>query len=145
MSDPNKPDAKTKIITELKSKEPAGAANTDNLRTYIPQHAAPKAVGRLVVIAGDATGTERPFFDGTNSIGRDPAQNRIGLDIEDSYISRSGHAILNVDVSRKSISILDGGKANRVQVNGHPIAAETMVKQNDTVQIGRTMVRFEFT
>ena len=142
MSD--KPDAKTKIITELKSQPPAGAANTDNLRTYIPGQAAPKAVGKLVVVSGDAAGTERPFFDGTNSIGRDPAQNRVGLDVEDSYISRSGHAILNVDSARKAMTIIDGGKPNRVQVNGTPITAETGVKPGDTVQIGRTIVRFEF-
>ena len=141
MSDPNTP--KTKIITEA-VQQPAGAANTDNLRTYIPGLAAAKAVGKLVIIAGDAAGGTRPIYEGTNSIGRDPAQNRIGLDVEDSYISRTGHAILNVDSGRKAMSIIDGGKPNRVQVNSHPITAEVSVKATDTVMIGRTMVRFEF-
>jgi FHA domain len=144
MSDPKKPDAKTKIITEVQHQQPAGAANTDNLRTYIPGVAAPQAVGKLVIVSGDAAGGVRPIYDGTNSVGRDPAQNRVGLDVEDSYISRSGHAILNVDSARKTMTIIDGGKPNRVQVNGQPITAETSIKPTDTVQIGRTNVRFEF-
>jgi pSer/pThr/pTyr-binding forkhead associated (FHA) protein len=145
MSDPNKPAPKTKIITEAKGQQPAQPANTDNLRTYIPGMAAPKAVGKLVIVSGDGAGGTRPFFDGTNSIGRDPDQNRVGLDVEDSYISRTGHAILNVDSARKSMSIIDGGKPNRVQVNGQPITAEVIIKATDTVQIGRTTVRFELT
>ena len=144
MSDPQKPDAKTKVITEIQSHPPPEAANTDNLRTYIPGAAAPQAVGKLLIVSGDAAGGTRPIYDGTNSIGRDPAQNRIGLDVEDSYISRSGHAILNVDSARKTMTILDGGKPNRVQVNGQAITAETGVEATDTVQIGRTTVRFEF-
>jgi FHA domain len=145
MPDPSKTDAKTTIITELKSQQTPGAPDTDNVRTYIPGLATPTAVGRLVIADGPAAGEARPFFDGTNSIGRDPAQNRVGLDVEDSYMSRSGHAILNVDVARRTMSILDGGKANRVQVNGQQIAKEVSLKPTDTVQIGRTLVRFEFT
>ena len=143
MSDPKDPaNPKTKIITQS-VQPPANVANTDNLRTYIPGFAAPKAVGKLVIVGGDAAGGTRAFFDGTNSIGRDPDQNRIGLDVEDSYISRTGHAILNVDSVRKTMSIIDGGKPNRVQVNGQAITTEVSLQSTDTVQIGRTMVRFE--
>lgn len=143
MSDPNKPDAKTKIINQPGASPAAPPANTDNLRTYIPGMAPPKAVGKLVIVEGDGTGSTRPFYDGTNSIGRDPTQNRVGLDVEDTYISRAGHAILNVDSARKTMSVIDGGKPNQVQVNGQPIKAETNIKSTDIVQIGRTMVRFE--
>lgn len=143
MSDPKKPDGKTKIFTEHKAQPAAGAPDTDNIRTYIPGLATPKAVGKLVVVEGPAAGATRDVFDGTNSIGRDPDQNRIGLDIEDSYISRTGHAILTVDAARKTMSLLDGGKPNRVQVNGQPLGKEVALRPTDTVQIGRTLVRFE--
>lgn len=145
MSDPTKPDAKTKIITQVQPQPQPGAPDTDNIRTYIPGLAANAPVGRMVIAEGPSAGAARPFYDGTNSIGRDPAQNRVGLDVEDSYISRQGHAILTVDAARRSMMLLDGGKANRVQINGQQLTKETTLKPTDTVQIGRTLVRFEFT
>ena len=141
MSDPNKPDGKTKIITELKSQPPRNAPNTDEVTTQLVGLTAAKIAGKMTVVSGDAAGTTRPFYDGTNSIGRDPDQNLIG--VEDSYISRTGHAILTVDVARRKLSILDGGKPNRVQVNGQPIDKAVTLKATDTVQLGRTIVRFE--
>ena len=132
--------------SEVAGQAPPEPVNTDNVRTYIPGlAAAAKAVGKLVVASGPSAGATRPFYDGTNPIGRDPAQNRVGLDIEDVYISRAGHAILNVDSARRTLSILDGGKDNRVQVNGHQLTREVSIKSTDIVQIGRTSVRFEFT
>ncbi len=84
------------------------------------------------------------MYEGTNSIGRDPEQNRVGLDVDDSYISRQGHAILTVDTARRTMTLIDGGKANRVQVNGQVVTKEVALRPTDTVQIGRTLVRFEF-
>ena len=143
MSD--KPAPKTKIITEVHGQPAPAAPNLDEVRTYIPGLAAQLPAGRMVIESGPGAGTSRPFYDGTNPIGRDPLQNRVGLDVEDSYISRTGHAILTVDKARKSMSILDGGKSNRVQVNGHILTQEVSIKSTDVVQIGRTNVRFEFT
>ena len=97
MNDPKKPDGKTKIFSEHKAQPAPGAPDTDNIQTYIPGLATPKSVGKLVILDGPSAGSARLFFDGTNSIGRDPDQNRVGLDVEDSYISRTGHAILTVD------------------------------------------------
>ena len=144
MSDPNQSTPKTKIITEVHGQAAPAAPDTDNVRTYIPGLAAQRSVGRMLIESGPSAGSSRPVYDGTNPIGRDAAQNRVALDVEDSYISRTGHAILNVDVARKAMSILDGGKANRVQVNGHLLTSEVSIKPTDVVQIGRTTVRFEF-
>ena len=145
MNDPKKPDCKTKIFSEHKAQPAPGAPDTDNIQTYIPGLATPKSVGKLVILDGPSAGSARLFFDGTNSIGRDPDQNRVGLDVEDSYISRTGHAILTVDAIRRTMSLLDGGKANRVLVNGQPIGKEVSLQATDKVQIGRTLVRFELT
>ena len=143
MSDPKTPDGKTRIVTEHQARPAPAAPDTDNIRTYIPGLATPKSVGKLVIVDGPAAGATRDIFDGTNSIGRDPDQNRIGLDIDDSYISRTGHAILTVDAARRTMTLLDGGKPNRVQVNGQPIGKEVSLKPTDKVQIGRTTVRME--
>ena len=104
MSDPNQSTPKTKIITEVHGQAAPAAPDTDNVRTYIPGLAAQRSVGRMLIESGPSAGSSRPVYDGTNPIGRDAAQNRVALDVEDSYISRTGHAILNVDVARKAMS-----------------------------------------
>lgn len=139
--DKNEP--KTHVITEHRDR-PAVAPDTDDVGTYVAGIANARAIGRMVIVDGAAAGQTRPFYDGTNSIGRDPDQNRVPLDVEDTHVSRSGHAILAVDHTRGRMTILDGGKPNRVLLNGSGFEGERVIGPNDLVQIGRTTVRFEF-
>lgn len=127
---------------------PGGAAQGaggvgDGIQTYIAGVASDRPVGRVTVIAGPGQGQVRTVFSGTNSIGRDPQQNRISFDYDDTYMSRHEHAVLTVDAITNTMTVIDRGKANRVQVNGDPLIGERSITDKDLVQVGRTFLKFE--
>lgn len=127
---------------------PGGAAGGaamggDGIQTYIAGAASDRPVGRVSVIAGPGQGQVRTVYAGTNSIGRDPQQNRISFDYDDTYMSRHEHAVVTVDAVTKKMVVIDRGKANRVQVNGEPLIGERVVTDKDLVQVGRTFLKFE--
>jgi hypothetical protein len=120
-----------------------GTPGGDGIQTYIAGAASDRPVGRVSVIAGPGQGQVRTVYAGTNSIGRDPQQNRISFDYDDTYMSRHEHAVITVDAVSKKMVVIDRGKANRVQVNGEPLIGERVVTDKDLVQVGRTFLKFE--
>jgi hypothetical protein len=141
----NAGDDKNKATTQIHGVPNAagGAVGGDGIQTYIAGAATDRPVGRVTVVAGPGQGQVRTVYAGTNSIGRDPGQNRIAFDFDDSYMSRHEHAVLTVDAITKKMVVIDRGKANRVQVNGEPLIGEKAVTDRDLVQVGRTFLKFE--
>lgn len=132
----------TRVIAEAGAPKPAGGANTDDVETFVVATSANRPVAQLLVTAGPGAGQRKAVHTGTSPIGRDPQSNRIALDAGDTFISRTGHAVLVHD-PRGGLRILDGGKANGVKVNGRRVERESLVKFGDTIEIGQTALRLD--
>lgn len=123
---------------------PRTEPNTDELPTYVAAaKKTEKIVARLVVTEGPGTGQTREVFAGTNSIGREPSRNRIGLAVGDDTISRESHAIIFHDDKAGLFQLFDGGKPNPVYLNGHVVTGQAPLKFGDTIHVGKTSMRFD--
>ncbi|MFM2423582.1 MAG: hypothetical protein RL291_2112 [Pseudomonadota bacterium] len=143
MSSSDNDKAKTQVHGAAQGAATGAAGAADGIQTYIAGAASDRPVGRVSVIAGPGQGQVRTLYAGTNSIGRDPQQNRIAFDYDDTYMSRHEHAVITVDAVTKKMVVIDRGKPNRVQVNGEPLIGERAVTDKDLVQVGRTFLKFE--
>lgn len=118
-----------------------GGANLDGLSTQVLLDKSNTPVGLLTVIEGEGKGQSRPVFSGANQVGRS-ADNRIPLDFGDKTISRTQHAVIEYDASRRMFRIYDGGKANPIHVNGERLQSERPLQNGDQIKIGLTTLRF---
>ena len=141
-SDDKRPGKETKFIPNA---DPiagkARAGDLDNIATEFITASDDRLVAQIVIIAGPGSGQSRPVYAGTNSIGRDPSQNRVGIDLGDAAISRKGHAILVCDAKNGSFRVYDGGKPNPVLLNGAVLSGDQAMAINDVIQIGDTQLR----
>ena len=119
---------------------PRSGANLDDVPTQVQLASAGAPIGRLTVIEGPGLGTVRSVYKGTNSIGR-YTDNIVALDFGDNAISRHQHAV--IDCGDRDVRILDGGKANPIEVNGSRVAKEQVLRSGDLVQVGVTKLRYE--
>ena len=143
-SDDKRPGKETKFIQSPDASVSAGqrrAGNLDNVSTEFLSAADDRVVAMLALIAGPGNGATRPVFAGTNAIGRDATQNRIGLDFGDGAISRKGHAILVSDAGAGTFRVFDGGKPNPVLLNGKILAGDLPLAIGDVIQIGDTQLK----
>ena len=143
-SDEKRPGKETKFIPSPDASVSAGqarAGNLDNVSTEFMAAVDDRVVATLSLIAGPGQGQTRPVRAGTNAIGRDPTQNRIGLDYGDGAISRKGHAILVADAGAGSFRIFDGGKPNPVFLNGKILSGDLAISIGDVIQIGDTQMK----
>ncbi len=97
-------------------------------------------IGQFVIVEGPGKGQVRQIFSGTNQVGRS-SDSRIALDFGDMTISRDQHAIVIADQGR--VDIRDGGKSNRVLVNGQALDGVRTLAAGDVVKIGSTALRFD--
>jgi pSer/pThr/pTyr-binding forkhead associated (FHA) protein len=118
--------------------------NTDDLPTYVAAaKKTDKVVAKLVLTEGPGAGQTRDVYAGTNSIGREPSRNRIGLVVGDDTISRESHAIVFHDEKAGLFQLFDGGKPNPVYLNGQVVTAQAPLKFGDVIHIGKTSMRFD--
>ena len=132
----------TRVLDEAKARGDS-RANTDDIETHVLSTTGDRIVAWLVATAGPGVGERRAVRAGTNSIGRDPDQNRIVLDFNDAFISRTGHAVLVHDAQRGTFQLADGGKANSVKVNGQGVTGCCVVQLSDHIEIGSTTLRLD--
>jgi hypothetical protein len=89
MAKPTNTDSqKTEIVRDSKGK--TAPADMDKLMTTVRTRVA----GNLVITDGPGKGQSLMFYEGSNSIGRDPARNVVVLDFGDSTVHREPHAYL---------------------------------------------------
>lgn len=115
------------------------AADMDNMMTTIRSRVA----GRLVVTDGPGKGQSVQIFEGSNSIGRDPAKNVAVIDFGDAAIHRDPHAYLTVTGGKANLT--DNGQQNPLKLNGQPVAGLMVVTSGDQILIGMTTLRVELT
>jgi pSer/pThr/pTyr-binding forkhead associated (FHA) protein len=121
---------------------PRSSANLDDVPTQVQLATAGAPVGRLTIVEGPGVGEIRQIYKGTNSVGR-YEDNIISLDFGDNAISRHQHAVIDCNDRDGTVRILDGGKANPVQVNGTRVDKEQLLRSGDVVVIGVTKLRFD--
>jgi hypothetical protein len=97
-------------------------------------------VGWVVVVKGPGRGGFKPVFVGMNSVGRAPSQ-RICLDFGDETISREEHAFITYDDELHRYWV-QSGASNVVKVGTHALDAPHELKVNDTLSLGKTVLRF---
>lgn len=127
----------TQVIPGADKYGDRGAADTDQMMTVV-RHV---VVGRLVVVGGPGKGTVIDLHKGTNSIGRDPKLNVIGINFGDDTISRKEHAFISY--SSSGFRVADNGKPNPIKINGEVLTGDRAVEHNDVIEIGVTMLRLE--
>lgn len=138
-TDDRKPAPSTRIVGAPAS----GGGNTDDVETHVLATAQDRVVGWLSIVDGPGKGQRRAVHTGTNAIGRDAQSNRLVLDFGDDTVSRTGHAIIVYEAGTRSFRLVDGGKGNRVKVNGKDVVAAVVLKPADIIEIGQTRLRFE--
>lgn len=119
---------------------PRRGANLDDVPTQVQLATAGAPVGKLTIVEGPGVGEVRQIYKGTNSVGR-YADNIVALDFGDNAISRHQHAV--IECNDGTVRILDGGKANPIEVNGVRVSAEQALRAGDVVGIGVTKLRFD--
>lgn len=134
---PNTDAEKTKIVRDSKGKAPD--ADMDNLMTTIRTRVA----GTVVITDGPGKGKSISFYEGSNSIGRDPARNVVALDFGDSMVHRDPHAYLTCKA--RVCTLMAGGQHNPVKLNGQTLTGTMPVATGDTIVIGQTTLRIELT
>jgi hypothetical protein len=138
MAKPTNSDSqKTEIIRESKGK--AAPADMDKLMTTVRTRVA----GNLVVTDGPGKGQSLMFYEGSNSIGRDPARNVVVLDFGDTMIHREPHAYLTCKSRVCTLSV--GGQQNPVKVNGRMLSGTETVGPGDEIVLGQTTLRLDLT
>ncbi|HEX4892929.1 MAG TPA: FHA domain-containing protein [Hyphomicrobiaceae bacterium] len=118
-----------------------GPANLDDISTQILTDKSNSSVGLLTVLDGAGKGQIRYVYSGTNQLGRS-AENRVALDFGDNTISRTQHAVIAYDASKREFTILDGGKPNPVIVNGEQVSGQRRLESGDLIKIGTTTLSF---
>ena len=137
-SDDKKPAPSTRVLGLAD-----GSLNTDDVETHVMATAQDRIVGWLVVVEGPGTGKRLAVRTGTNAVGRDRQSNRIVLDFGDEFVSRTGHAIIVHDAAQRRFRLIDGGKANRIRLNGRDVAQEAVLAADDRITVGSTVMKFE--
>ena len=136
MAKPTKSDPeKTAIIRDSSGKAPA--ADMDKLMTTVRSRVA----GSLVITAGPGKGTSLMFYEGSNSIGRDPSRNVVVLDFGDIAVHREPHAYLTCQ--NRVCSLAPGGQQNPVKLNGRLLGSDQPVGPGDVIMLGQTTLRLE--
>lgn len=97
-------------------------------------------VGWILVVKGPGRGESFPLINGLSSIGR-AADQTVRLNFGDAAISRSGHAALVYDSTKKTYTLGHGNKANIVRLNDKPVITNETVKDGDHIRIGDTTLR----
>ena len=92
----------------------------------------------LVLISGQRQGDAYPLGHRTNVVGR---QESLPIQIVDASVSRK-HVQIRFDRDADQYYALDMHSTNGVFVNGRRITAETVLADQDRIQIGRTTVLF---
>lgn len=123
----------------LKAGAPSVAGKTEFIRA--DNTPVEPVVGWVVVVAGPGRGNYKAVHVGMNSVGRDASQ-RICLDFGDDTISREQHAFITYDDEFRRYYVQNGSKSNVVRVGNETLAAPAELKANDTIRIGKTVLRF---
>lgn len=138
MAKPIKSDPeKTAIIPDGSGK--ATPADMDKLMTTVRSRVA----GSLVIIDGPGKGQSLMFYEGSNSIGRDPSRNVVVLDFGDAAVHREPHAYLTC--KNRVCSLAPGGQRNPVMVNGRMLGGDQPVGPGDVIMLGQTSLRLDLT
>jgi hypothetical protein len=136
MAKPTNSDSqKTEILRDSKGK--AAPADMDKLMTTVRTRVA----GNLVIADGPGKGQALMFYEGSNSIGRDPARNVVVLDFGDATVHREPHAYLTCN--NRSCTLTAGGQQNPVKVNGRMLAGSEPVAAGDLIVLGQTTLRLD--
>jgi hypothetical protein len=128
--------------------ENIAVATPSPIQTVSPPKESPlpnsKPIGWLIRHTENMETKSFPFFTGKNIIGREPVPGCHSILLnEDPYVSRQ-HAVLEVNVlTSVSVRITDGWQKpskNGVYLNSNParLQTATVLKNNDTIQIGNT-------
>lgn len=97
-----------------------------------------RPAGRLTVIAGPMTGTVFELSHSSCLIGRDPAQNHIVLEA-DQTVHRKPHAALEYKAG--TFILHDMQHNSRVVANGRQIEGPTALKFGDEIALGATVMK----
>lgn len=97
-------------------------------------------VGWILIVKGPGRGESFPLVNGLSTIGRGVDQT-VRLDFGDAAISRSGHAALAYDASKKTFMLGHGNKANIVRLNDKPVITNESITNGDHIRIGETTLR----
>ena len=98
-----------------------------------------RIVGWLVCFAGSEVGRDFRIHDGSNSIGRAPA-NRIC--VNDATIAQSQHASIVFNPADASFSLRPGWSQSRVFVNDKLVLYPLMLNPYDKITLGQSMFVF---
>lgn len=92
----------------------------------------------LIVTNGPKKGDYYPLGRRTTVIGRDEA---VPVQIIDSHISRK-HMQIRFNPKDETYSVIDMSSKHGVFVNGMPIKDESILKDNDQITVGQTVLLF---
>jgi len=96
------------------------------------------AMASIIVVTGPQKGDYYPLGRRTNVIGRSES---LPIQILDDRVSRK-HMKIRFDAESGRYCANDMGSRHGVTVNGNAIQAETALKDNDYITIGRTSIMF---
>jgi hypothetical protein len=99
-------------------------------------------VGWLVVVGGPGLGSDRPIFEGNNTVGRNSSQ-RVPIDFGDDSISSEEQAYIRYDSSARSFLFVPNlAKTNVVSINDKRPTGAVELNQMDVITMGRTQLVF---
>ena len=98
-------------------------------------------IGWLVVVDGPGRGASFTLTAGLSTVGRD-ADQTVSLDFGDTAISRERHLAIAYDADENRTYVGHGGKANIVKLNDKPLLTTEDLQDQDTLRIGKTLLRF---
>ena len=124
----------------------AGAARTQLVRgkQKIARHQFHQdpVVGFLVIVGGPGLGSNRPIYEGNNTVGRSPNQ-RIPLDFGDDAISSEEQAYVRYDSAERTFLFVPNlSKTNVVAINDKRPTAAVILQAMDVIIMGRTQLVF---
>lgn len=107
---------------------------------YMKKEGIDPVVGWLVCIDGNDRGKDYRIHTDKNAIGRSE-KNDITIS-GDSTISRENHATIVYDPKKRQFRLLAGGGRGLVYLNDEAVDFGSVLKENDTIEIGETKLLF---
>lgn len=100
---------------------------------------AERVVGWLVAVEGPLKGEDFRIYSGRNSLGRDPGS-RIRIAGDQTVSGQQG--FINFDPRKRRFTVSPGEGSNILYLNGDEVLAPMALSNYDTLEAGRTKLRF---